>query len=88
MAPQHVAAGIGRIEGYAASRGEKIPGAVGLGVPVLMTGGKVVGSLCLTIPQMRFEAAQEPALTDLLKQQAALLSRALGYAGTYPDTGA
>lgn len=77
-----------RAKGYAASRGEKIPGAVGLGVPVLMTGGKVVGSLCLTIPQMRFEAAQEPALTDLLKQQAALLSRALGYAGTYPDTGA
>ncbi|WP_043829985.1 IclR family transcriptional regulator [Muricoccus aerilatus] len=73
-----------RARGYAVSWGEKIPGAVGLGAPVLMKGDKVVGSLCLTIPQMRFEAAQEPALTHLLKQQAELLSRALGYKGSYP----
>jgi len=73
-----------RARGHAVSWGEKIPGAVGLGAPVLMTGGRVVGSLCLTIPQMRFEAGQEPGLTSLLKQQAGLLSRALGYKGPYP----
>lgn len=73
-----------RDRGYAASHGEKIVGAVGIGAPVFRADGRVIASLCLTIPQMRFEAVTEANLARLLRRQAEALSRTLGFKSAYP----
>ena len=67
-----------RARGYDLTRGQKIPGAVGLGVPVFEPGGRVTGSLCLTIPEVRFEEDMEEELSKLLVSYARALSSALG----------
>jgi DNA-binding IclR family transcriptional regulator len=68
-----------RRQGYAMTFGQKIPGAVGFGVPVRDMTGRVFGSLCVTIPQLRFEPSQESAISALLLSEASALSNALGY---------
>jgi DNA-binding IclR family transcriptional regulator len=73
-----------RDRGYASSYGEKIVGAVGIGAPVFRADGRVIAALCLTIPQMRFEAVTEAHLARLLRRQAEALSRTLGFKGAYP----
>ncbi|MBV9811275.1 MAG: IclR family transcriptional regulator, partial [Acetobacteraceae bacterium] len=70
--------------GYASSYGEKIVGAVGIGAPVLRADGHAIASLCLTIPQMRFEPLNEASLARLLRRQAHALSQTLGFKGRYP----
>ncbi|UFN48036.1 IclR family transcriptional regulator [Roseomonas sp. OT10] len=70
--------------GYVTSRGEKVVGAFGMGAPVFRADGRVIASLCLTIPQMRAEAVDEARLASLLRRQADALSRTLGFRGTYP----
>lgn len=59
-----------RARGYAISRGEKISGAVGMGAPVYGTEDRVIGALCMTIPEMRFDPRAEPLLAEILKKQA------------------
>ncbi len=73
-----------RARGYACSMGQKIPGAVGIGAPVFAQNGMILGSLCLTIPEIRFQPHLEPDLASLLKRQAYLLSASLGYSNGYP----
>lgn len=73
-----------RVRGYALSYGEKIAGAVGMGSPIYKMDNSVVGSLCITLPQVRFEPANEKILGTLVRQQAERLSHALGYQGVYP----
>lgn len=67
-----------RARGYSLTRGETIPGAVGIGAPVSDQSGSVVGALCVTIPELRFDEDNEAAVVDALKPQALALSQALG----------
>lgn len=68
-----------RRKGYALTFGQKIPGAVGFGAPIFERDGRVFGSLCITVPMVRFDPAQEPVLANLLRTEAAALSAALGH---------
>lgn len=74
-----------RERGYAVSHGQKVAGAVGFSAPLFGPNGKVSASLCLTVPEFRFDPSREPALGEMLCRQAAALSRAGGYA---PGAGA
>lgn len=47
-----------RQRGYAHSIGQRVPGAVGFGAPVLDSSGAVCGDLCVTLPQQRFQAGK------------------------------
>lgn len=69
-----------RQQGYAHTRGQKIPGAVGMSAPVFDQQG-VVAALCLTMPETRFQASTEARLARTLTQQAAQFSAALGWRG-------
>ena len=66
-----------RSQGYAMTRGQNVPGAVGLSAPV-RNASEVIGALCVTIPEARFDERTLSKLTQLLKGQAAALSQALG----------
>jgi DNA-binding IclR family transcriptional regulator len=68
-----------RAAGYALTRGQKIEGAVGLGVPLFAAGGEVLGSLCLTVPRIRFKPSAEAELAGLLMRQAQALNKTLGH---------
>jgi DNA-binding IclR family transcriptional regulator len=67
-----------RQRGYAHSRGQKIPGAVGISAPVFDSTG-VVAALCITVPDSRFQESMEARLAKVLREQAARLSHALGW---------
>jgi DNA-binding IclR family transcriptional regulator len=67
-----------RQQGYAHTRGQKIPGAVGMSAPVFDRQG-AVAALCLTIPETRFQATTEARLARTLMEQAAQFSAALGW---------
>lgn len=73
-----------RARGYAHTRGQKVAGAVGFGT-ALFQGGRVVASLCLTVPEFRYRARSEPGLARALMSKAAGLNRVLG---TNPDADA
>lgn len=66
-----------RQHGYAHTRGQKVPGAVGISAPVFNAQG-VVAALCITLPDTRFTAAMEARLAKILMHQARRLSHALG----------
>ena len=51
-----------REAGYVCTRGQKMPGAVGIGAPVFDSSGHVIGSMCITVPQARFEPDNEAKL--------------------------
>lgn len=66
-------------QGYAISKGQRIPGAVGMAAPVFRGARVVVGSLCITLPEIRFVESKELKLAHFLVEQAAKLSATLGY---------
>ncbi len=72
-------AGIRR-KGYVRSNSQKVDGAVGMGAPIFGPERRVIGSLCVTIPQLRFRASAEPQLSKALIAEARALSAALGFA--------
>jgi DNA-binding IclR family transcriptional regulator len=80
--PQQVRKEIAAIRerGYAFTRGQKIPGAVGMSAPVFKSTG-VAAALCITVPDTRFQDAMEPKIARVLKQQAERFSSALGGRG-------
>lgn len=55
-----------REQGYAFTRGQRIPGAVGLAAPVFGGSGDVIGDICVTIPEQRFDEASKGRLIELL----------------------
>lgn len=73
-----------RRTGYAYTQNQKMAGAVGIGAPLFGADGRVLGSLCVTIPQMRFQPQAARQLGALVKAQADLLSRSMGYRGGRP----
>jgi len=68
-----------RRRGYAITAGQRIAGSIGIGAPVFDVAGRVVGSVCLTIPGERFDRAREPEYGAALMEQASRLSRSLGF---------
>jgi DNA-binding IclR family transcriptional regulator len=75
-----------RARGYAFSRGQRSKGAVGLGAPIFDAAGDVFGDVCVTIPEGRFDPAQEEKLGTLLVTAAAGISADLRDAGFLRDT--
>lgn len=67
-----------RRRGYAFTRGQHIPGSVGVAVPIFDAHNLVIGDLCLTIPDFRFHPGSEIELARLLASSAARLSQMLG----------
>lgn len=63
-----------RARGYAYSRGQRSMGAVGFGAPLFDAAGDVFGDVCITIPEGRFDPAQESRLGGLLITAAADIS--------------
>ncbi len=67
-----------RSTGYARTRGQRIRGAVGLSAPVFGSGGEVLGAICLTIPDQRFDPAQEQSLAEMVMACARVVSSDIG----------
>jgi DNA-binding IclR family transcriptional regulator len=67
-----------REAGIAVSRGQKIPGAVGIGAPVFGASGAIIGCLAATIPAAELTPAKEKSIRTLLKTKASELSTRLG----------
>ncbi|NEI72425.1 helix-turn-helix domain-containing protein [Rhizobium lusitanum] len=57
-----------RRQGYALSRGQRIPGAVGLAVPIFDSMHQVVGDICVTIPEQRFDSSQIDPLLQAMRR--------------------
>jgi DNA-binding IclR family transcriptional regulator len=55
-----------RERGYAFTRGQRIRGAIGVGAPIFGSDGDVLGDICVTIPEQRFDAAREQSLAELV----------------------
>ena len=73
-----------RDRGWILTRGEKLPGAVGTSAPVFGPAG-IVGSLTVTIPEVRFAPSMEPRVRQLVVESAAMISAVLGHrAGREP----
>jgi DNA-binding IclR family transcriptional regulator len=68
-----------REKGYAFSRGQKIVGSRGISAPILGADGVAVGSLTLTIPEMRFREDAKEQLAGMVIRGARKLSSTLGY---------
>lgn len=66
-----------RQQGWAASRGEKLPDACGIAAPVFDLHG-VIGSLCLTIPESRMDRGKLEEYGRAMAEHARRLSYALG----------
>lgn len=63
-----------RRRGYATTQGQLTRGAVGIAVPVFGVEARVIGSLSLLIPTLRFNPRQEQKLATLLKDNAKIIS--------------
>jgi DNA-binding IclR family transcriptional regulator len=70
-----------RRQGYACTRGQRIPGAVGLAAPIFGPAGEVMGNIGVTIPEQRFRSDDEAAIAQRIVSGAAALSQALGAPG-------
>ena len=68
-----------KARGYVLTRSQKVAGAIGIGAPVRNGAGQVVGSFCITVPEIRFEPEKEHALANLLIKQTADFSTMIGY---------
>lgn len=67
-----------RQRGYAFSRSQRIPGAVGLAAPIFGADSRIVGDLILTIPEHRFSQKKESSLATLLRDHTKQLTLAIG----------
>ncbi len=78
--PAALEAALARVRalGHARTIGQRIPGAVGIAVPVFGPDGAVIGDVGLTIPEQRFDHASEPALAARLAACAAEIMREIG----------
>lgn len=67
-----------RKRGFDITYGQKLAGAVGIGAPVFGIDGKVLGSICVTIPKTRIATKNRLRLGKLVRATTAELSAALG----------
>lgn len=64
-----------RRQGWASSRGERVPGAAAVSVPIKGPEGPVVAALSILAPETRLPVEREPRIRDLLQAAAINLSR-------------
>jgi DNA-binding IclR family transcriptional regulator len=67
-----------RDNGYAFSRGQRIPDAVGIAAPIFGVDGHVAGDIALTIPAQRFDERGRERLVELLLECTSAVSRDIG----------
>lgn len=67
-----------RAQGYAIAHGERTRGAVGIAVPILGGPNGVVGDLCLTIPEYRYNPLDLKHYVRLLNEGVKSVARTLG----------
>lgn len=65
-------------EGFAMSRGERIEGAVAIASPVFGPSGAVMGSIGITMPEVRFKEDSASSLTELVREAAGQVTDYLG----------
>jgi DNA-binding IclR family transcriptional regulator len=70
-----------RMEGWAASDGERSPGVAAIAAPVFGVEGKVEGALLLSAPSVRLPARQRRKFVPLVREAAARASGSVGYDG-------
>jgi DNA-binding IclR family transcriptional regulator len=70
-----------RMEGWAASDGERSPGVAAIAAPVFGVGGEVEGALLLSAPSARLPARPRRKFVPLVREAAARASIDLGYDG-------
>lgn len=70
-----------RTLGYYVSINQNVLGATGTAAPVLGPGGRLIGSIGLTIPVARYDASMQPEINETLRDHARALSSALGFDG-------
>jgi DNA-binding IclR family transcriptional regulator len=75
-----------RMQGWAASDGERSPGVAAIAAPVFGAGGEVEGALLLSAPSVRLSARQRRKFVPLVREAAARASRDLGYDGDLPSS--
>jgi DNA-binding IclR family transcriptional regulator len=71
-----------RAAGYAYTQGQKIPDSRGIAAPIRGAAGTAVGSLALTIPELRYRPEAREELGATVRAHATELSRLLGFEGT------
>lgn len=67
-----------RDAGYAVTHDEVAPGTVDIAAPVFDAGDRVIGGLAVTVPEIRYRAADERRLAGLVVAASHQLSSALG----------
>ena len=67
-----------RRRGYAVSMGQRTEGAVGIAAPIFRKGGSVIGDVLLTIPEHRFDPADEDALALKVVKTAKNITQQVG----------
>jgi len=67
-----------RQRGYAATRGERTPGAVGIAGPLLGSAGAAIGSVGITLPEQRFRPEDEQRQAAHVTNCARAITEALG----------
>jgi DNA-binding IclR family transcriptional regulator len=81
--PKRLRAELGRVveRGYAVSHSERSEHGCGVAVPVVSAGGRVVGSLGLSIPKFRFQPARAPRIAKALVLAAKELAGTVDFDG-------
>lgn len=64
-------------DGYAITHGERIEGAIAVAAPVFGASGSVVGSIGITMPEVRFNAAHSSSLAAQVREAAARITEYL-----------
>ena len=67
-----------RRNGHAATHGQRIPGAHAISAPIFGSSQQVIGSIAITIPDVRFDSADTEQLAGLVRARAAELTEILG----------
>jgi DNA-binding IclR family transcriptional regulator len=67
-----------RVQGYTLTRGERTPGAVGVGAPIFGPAGRVIGSVGMTQPEQRFRPEDERQQAERVIGAARTITEHLG----------
>ncbi len=67
-----------RAQEYALTRGERTPGAVGIGAPIFGPAGRVIGSVGITLPEQRFQPASASQQAECVIGAARTIAEQLG----------
>lgn len=71
-----------RERGWCWTRSEKLVGAVGIAAPIFGATSRVVGCLCITIPESRFDENRTDEMGEVVAAESRSVSRELGWAAT------